>query len=92
MGIFRQAQDSVQPAGIGERRARVQEIRSRERGKPYLTPALFTVSEAAKYLGVGRAQVYRLIEWGEIKAVKLGRSIQVQKDSLDRFRASGKIT
>lgn len=67
-------------------------IRSKEQGKAYLTPALLTVSEAAKYLGVGRREIYRLIEWGEIKAVKLGRSVQVQKDSLDRFRASAKLT
>ena len=70
----------------------MQRIRSKERGKAYLTPALLTVSEAAKYLGVGRTQIYRLIEWREIKAVKWGRSVQVQKDSLDRFRASGKLS
>ena len=57
-----------------------------------MTSALLTVSEAAQYLGVGRKKVYELIEWGEIKAVKLGRSVQVEKDSLDRFRKSGKLT
>jgi excisionase family DNA binding protein len=41
---------------------------------------------------VGRKQVYRLIEEGEIEAVKLGRSIQVPQNSLDQFRASGKLT
>jgi excisionase family DNA binding protein len=60
-------------------------------GEAYYTSALLTISEAAKYLGVGRREVYRLIESEEIKAVKLGRSIQVQKESLDRFRASGKL-
>lgn len=59
---------------------------------PYVTSALLPVSEAAKYLGVGRKKIYELIEWGEIKAVKLGRSVQVEKDSLDRFRESGKMT
>jgi excisionase family DNA binding protein len=57
-----------------------------------MTSALLTVPEAAKYLGVGRKKVYELIEWGELKAVKLGRSVQVQKDSLDHFRESGKLT
>jgi excisionase family DNA binding protein len=69
-------------------------------GKRFLSPGpgfewpgpLLTVSEAAKFLGVGRKQVYRLIEEGEIEAVKLGRSIQVPQNSLDRFRASGKLT
>jgi len=57
-----------------------------------MTSTLLTVPEAAKYLGVGRKKVYELIEWGELKAVKLGRSVQVQKDSLDHFRESGKLT
>ena len=54
--------------------------------------ALLTAPEAAKYLGVGRKKIYELIEWGEIKAVKLGRSVQIEKESLDRFRESGKLT
>jgi excisionase family DNA binding protein len=58
----------------------------------YVTSALLTVAEAAKYLGVGRKKIYELIEWKELKAVKLGRSVQVEKNSLDRFRASGKLT
>ena len=57
-----------------------------------MTSALLTVPEAARYLGVGRKKVYELIEWGELKAVKLGRSVQVQKESLDHFRQSGKLT
>ncbi len=61
-------------------------------GRRVVTSALFTVPEAAKYLGVSRGTVYQLIEWGEVKAVKLGRAIQVEKDSLDRYRAEGKLT
>ena len=61
-------------------------------GGRVMTSALLTVPEAAQYLGVGRKKVYELIEWGEIKAVKLGRSVQVERDSLDRFRESGKLT
>jgi excisionase family DNA binding protein len=61
-------------------------------GETYATSALLTVAEAAKYLGVGRKKVYELIEWGELKAVKLARSVQVEKDSLDEFKASGKLT
>ena len=57
-----------------------------------ITSALFTVPEAARYLGVGRRKVYELIEWGELKAVKLGRSVQIERESLDRFRESGKLT
>ncbi len=68
----------------------------RDRGfakkKTFEVSALFTVPESAKYLGVGRRKIYELIEWGELKAVKLGRSIQIEKESLDRFRESGKLT
>jgi excisionase family DNA binding protein len=67
-------------------------IRPQPSARTYFTAPLLTVSEAAKFLGVGRKQVYRLIEEGEIEAVKLGRSIQVPQNSLDQFRASGKLT
>lgn len=68
--------------------------KDRREGPPrlYAGPPLLTVSEAARYLGIGRKVLYQLIEGGELKAVKLGRSVQVAKDSLDRFRASGKLT
>jgi excisionase family DNA binding protein len=58
----------------------------------YVTSALLTVAEAAKYLGVGGKKIYELIEWKELKAVKPGRSVQAEKNSLDQFRASGKLT
>ncbi len=61
-------------------------------GGKVVTSALFTVAEAAKYLGVSRGTIYQLIEWGEVKAVKLGRAIHVERDSLDRYRAQGKLT
>jgi len=61
-------------------------------GKMVVMSALLTAPEAAKYLGVGRKKIYELIKWGEIKAVKLGRSVQIEKESLDRFRESGKLT
>ncbi len=61
-------------------------------GKTVFTSTLLTVPEAARYLGVGRKKIYQLIEYGEVKAVKLGRSTQIEKESLDRFRESGKLT
>ena len=36
----------------------------------FVSLPLLTVSEAAKYLGVGRKIVYQLLEFGEIRAVK----------------------
>ncbi len=66
--------------------------RDMERKRTVVTSALLTVPEAARYLGVGRRKVYQLIEYGEVKAVKLGRSVQIEKESLDRFRESGRLT
>jgi excisionase family DNA binding protein len=81
-----------QPIYRKKRRTMAAKIRPRLPAKTFMTGPLLTVSEAAKYLGVGRKEIYRLIEWGEIKAVKLGRSVQVTEDSLDHFKASGKLT
>jgi excisionase family DNA binding protein len=58
----------------------------------YVSAPLLSVAEAAKYLGVGRKVVYQLIERGDIKAVKTGKSVVIEKKSLDEFRASGKLT
>jgi excisionase family DNA binding protein len=51
---------------------------------------LLTISETAKYLGIGRKMVYQLIDLGEIKAVKVGRSIAIEEKSLDKYLSSGK--
>jgi len=81
------------PRGKWKRGKRMAGSVDRDAGRGrVMTSALLTVPEAAKYLGVGRRKVYELIEWGELKAVKLGRSVQIQKDSLDRFRESGRLT
>ncbi len=59
----------------------------------YVSAPLLTVSEAAKYLGVGRKIVYQLLEHGELRAVKAkGSAVLIEKRSLDDFRASGKLT
>ena len=53
---------------------------------------LMTVSEAAKYMGVGKKIIYQLIEFDEIRAVRDRGATMVEKRSLDAFRASGKLT
>lgn len=59
----------------------------------YVSAPLLTVSEAAKYLGVGRKVVYRLLEEDQLRAVKAkGSAVLIEKQSLDDFRASGKLT
>lgn len=61
------------------------------RDENYATLPLLTISEAATYLGVGRRVVYRLIEWGELRAVKTRGAAMIEKRSLDEYRASGKM-
>ena len=58
----------------------------------YVALPLMTVGETARYMGVGRKIVYQLIEYGEIRAVKNRGSVVIEKDSVDTFRASGKLT
>ena len=58
----------------------------------YVFLPLLTVAETARYMGVGRKVVYRLIETGEIRAVKNQKSVVVEKASVDAFRTSGKLT
>ena len=58
----------------------------------YVALPLMTVGETARYMGVGRKIVYQLIEYGEIRAVKSKGSVVIEKDSVDAFRASGKLT
>jgi len=47
---------------------------------------LLNVSEAARYLGVGRKAMYRLIEWGEVDAVRAGGSLRVEMRSLETLK------
>jgi excisionase family DNA binding protein len=57
----------------------------------FVEAPLLTVPEAARYLGLGRRLVYELIERGEITAVKRRGATLIDKESLDRFRASGRL-
>jgi len=59
----------------------------------YVTAPLLRVGEAAKYLGVGRKIIYQLLERGELRAVKAkGSQVLIEKQSLDDFRSSGRLT
>lgn len=50
--------------------------------------ALLTVSEASRFLGIGRSFMYsKLLATGEISTVRLGRSVRVPRSSLDEYVA-----
>ncbi|MDQ6850296.1 MAG: helix-turn-helix domain-containing protein [Actinomycetota bacterium] len=48
---------------------------------------LFTTSEAARVLRVGRTTVYALIGSGELRPVHIGRSCRVSRGELERYVA-----
>jgi excisionase family DNA binding protein len=58
----------------------------------YIELPLMTVAETARYMGVGRKIVYQLIEYGEIRAVKNKSRVEIEKASVDAFRAAGTLT
>ena len=51
---------------------------------------LYTVAEVAKLLKVNRNFVYKIINNGELEAVKIG-SIKVRKEALNRYIESNII-
>jgi excisionase family DNA binding protein len=56
----------------------------------YIYFPMMTVSEAAKYLGVGKKVVYQLIEFGQVRAVRERGAVLVEQRSLEELRNSGK--
>ncbi len=43
---------------------------------------ILTIGEAALFLRLGRSTLYRLIERGDVPALRLGRSIRLRKSTL----------
>lgn len=48
-------------------------------------PQLLRPREISQRLGLSRAMVYRLIESGELKAIRIGKSIRVDAAEFARF-------
>ncbi|GAB6904527.1 hypothetical protein DESC_720472 [Desulfosarcina cetonica] len=51
---------------------------------------VLTVSEAARFIGVGKKVIYQLIEFDEIRAVRERGKILIDRSSLEAFHNSGK--
>ena len=45
----------------------------------------FTVSEAAKYLGIGRNTAYELVAQGRLPVLRLGRRLVVPRAALEKM-------
>lgn len=50
-------------------------------------PALLTPLEVMDILGVGKNTVYRLLNSGELPAIRIGRNWRISEDSLRYFMA-----
>jgi excisionase family DNA binding protein len=52
--------------------------------------ALRTVVDTAKYLSLSRAKVYLLCDSGDLEGVKLGKSMRITQESIDRYIKNAK--
>ena len=62
-----------------------------DENEEYIFLPLMTISEAAKYLGVGRRIIYQLIEYEQLKVVKDRGTVRIEKRSVDEIRRRGII-
>ena len=56
------------------------EVRKMSVGKMGLT-----IEEAAESTGIGRNTMRKLIDWGKLPVLKVGRKTIIRKDALERF-------
>ncbi len=49
----------------------------------HITPAALSVTQAAQYLGVSRASLYRLLSSGELRTTKLGGRTLIRRVDAD---------
>lgn len=56
----------------------------------YIEVPVMTISEAARFIGVGKKVIYQLIEFDEIRAMREHGKVMIDKSSLEAFHNSGK--
>ena len=44
-----------------------------------------TIEEAAEYTSIGRDTMRRMVEWGKIPVLRIGRKSIVRTDTIERF-------
>ena len=44
-----------------------------------------TIEESAETTGIGRNTMRKLVEWGKLPVLKVGRKTIIRKDALERF-------
>jgi excisionase family DNA binding protein len=56
-----------------------------------MLPELVTVPEAARYLGIGRKEVYRLLDFGELRATRQNGRVLIDSVSIYEMCNRGKL-
>ena len=46
---------------------------------------VMTIEEAAEYTSIGRDTLRRMVEWGKIPVLRIGRKSIVRTDTIERF-------
>lgn len=44
-----------------------------------------SIEEAASYTGIGRNTLRKLVEWGKLPVLKVGRKVLIKSDILEKF-------
>jgi excisionase family DNA binding protein len=72
---------------LGEQRKRPERPQAQEgeREGGGSGPALLSITDVCRELGMGKSWVYRRIQSGEIPSVKLGRNIKVRREDLEGY-------
>ena len=52
-----------------------------------IAPAAFRINEAARYIGISRANLYRVIRSGRLKIAKVGGRTLIRRVDADRLLA-----
>ena len=47
-----------------------------------------TIKEAAEISGIGRNTMRKLVEWGKLPVLKIGRKTIIRSDTLEQFMAA----
>ena len=56
-----------------------------------LSEKVLTVRELALFLRISKASAYALIREGKIEGIRVGRSIRIPSNNLDRFLESDRL-
>jgi excisionase family DNA binding protein len=74
-------------AALAEQVARLAAMVTELVERPVMPPLSFSVDEAARLLGLGRSNLFKLLESGEIRSVKVGTRRLVPHKALEEFLA-----